>query len=145
MRVLGRHVCVGYWGTATGREGAVGLRPGMGLRALARDGAPSIGQGWGFRHRSQKAQGRCKALLPHSRCRVAARVPRPSPTARRTQRIAGARKDAPEDLAYLSGFNGQKVVLIPSLDLVIVRLGVSDEVDWNHLFKTISEAFSESK
>ena len=72
MRVLGRPVCVGYWATAIGRAGAVRLRPGMGLRALARDGASSIGQGWGFRHRSQKAQGRCKVLLPHSRCRVAA-------------------------------------------------------------------------
>ena len=72
--------------------------------ATARDGASSIGQGWGFRHRSQKAQGRCKALLPHSRCRVAARVPRPSPTARRTQRIAGAREDGPR--AYGGGRGG---------------------------------------
>ena len=44
MRVLGRPVCVGYWGTATGRAGAVRLRPGMGLQASARDGASSIGR-----------------------------------------------------------------------------------------------------
>ena len=44
VRVLGRPVCVGYWGEVTGRAGAVRLRPGMGLRASARDGASGIGR-----------------------------------------------------------------------------------------------------
>ena len=37
----------------------------------------------------------------------------------------------PTDLYYLSGFNGQVVAVIPSRDVVIVRMGVShDEFSW---------------
>ncbi len=51
---------------------------------------------------------------------------------------AGAREDRgnrkypslPTDLYYLGGFNGQVVAVIPSRDLVIVRMGVTHDKSW---------------
>ena len=41
-------------------------------------------------------------------------------------------KDVPEDAFYASGFEGQNVVIIPSMDLVIVRLGMTaDRSAWD--------------
>lgn len=37
-----------------------------------------------------------------------------------------AMKSAPENAYYFSGFQGQKVLMIPSEDLIVVRLGVGD-------------------
>lgn len=38
----------------------------------------------------------------------------------------------PEDLYYASGFEGQDVIIVPSMDLVVVRLGLTPtESDWN--------------
>jgi CubicO group peptidase (beta-lactamase class C family) len=43
----------------------------------------------------------------------------------------GKYKDAPRDMFYCSGFQGQKVFIIPSLDLVIVRMGLADDLEFN--------------
>lgn len=45
--------------------------------------------------------------------------------------------DAPRDLYSANGFQGQKVFIIPSKDLVIVRMGLSEEFDFNGLLKEI--------
>lgn len=51
--------------------------------------------------------------------------------------------DAPKDLYSASGFQGQKVFIIPSKDLVIVRLGLTDEsqFDINEVLKGILGSF----
>ncbi|MEA9413748.1 serine hydrolase [Flavobacterium sp. PL02] len=51
----------------------------------------------------------------------------------------GKYKDAPRDMFYCSGFQGQKVFIIPSLDLVIVRMGLTDdlEFDFNVFLKEV--------
>ncbi len=38
----------------------------------------------------------------------------------------------PKDMAYLGGFNSQIVAIIPSRDVVIVRLGVTHDESWSH-------------
>lgn len=38
----------------------------------------------------------------------------------------------PRDLYYCGGFNGQIVAVIPSRDLVVVRLGVTHDTSWSH-------------
>ena len=52
----------------------------------------------------------------------------------------GKYKDAPRDMFYCSGFQGQKVFIIPSLDLVIVRMGLTDdlEFDFNLFLKEVT-------
>ncbi|SHH07002.1 CubicO group peptidase, beta-lactamase class C family [Flavobacterium micromati] len=47
--------------------------------------------------------------------------------------------DVPRDMYYCGGFQGQMVVIIPSLDLVIVRMGLVEnpEFDFNEMFKGI--------
>jgi CubicO group peptidase (beta-lactamase class C family) len=47
--------------------------------------------------------------------------------------------DAPKDLYSASGYQGQKVFIIPSKDMVIVRLGLTDEsqFDINEVLKGI--------
>ncbi|OUL61539.1 serine hydrolase [Flavobacterium sp. AJR] len=54
----------------------------------------------------------------------------------------GKYKDAPRDMFYCSGFQGQKVFIIPSLDLVIVRMGLTDdlEFDFNVFLKEVVSA-----
>lgn len=56
----------------------------------------------------------------------------------------GKYPDAPKDLYYASGFQGQKIFIIPSKDLVIVRFGLTeDEVfDFNKLLKDILGSIS---
>jgi CubicO group peptidase (beta-lactamase class C family) len=51
--------------------------------------------------------------------------------------------DAPKDLYSASGYQGQKVFIIPSRDLVIVRLGLTDEsqFDINKVLKEILGSF----
>lgn len=50
--------------------------------------------------------------------------------------------DAPRDLYSANGFQGQKVFIIPSQDLVIVRMGLTEEAhfDFNGLLKGIVES-----
>jgi CubicO group peptidase (beta-lactamase class C family) len=53
---------------------------------------------------------------------------------------AGGRfKDAPRDLYFCSGFQGQMVAIIPSLDMVIVRMGLKEdpEFDFNQFLKEV--------
>lgn len=49
-------------------------------------------------------------------------------------------KDAPRDMFYCSGFQGQMIAIIPSLDLVIVRMGLNkkDTFDFNNFLKGIT-------
>ena len=55
----------------------------------------------------------------------------------------GKYPDAPKDMFYCSGFQGQKVFIIPSLDLVIVRMGLTEDTqfDFNDFLKGILESF----
>ena len=57
---------------------------------------------------------------------------------------AGGRyADAPKDLYSANGFQGQKVFIIPSLDLVIVRMGLTEDAkfDFNEMLKGIIGSF----
>ena len=51
----------------------------------------------------------------------------------------------PADLAYLSGFNDQVVAIIPSKDLVVVRLGVTHDNSWSNetFVKNVIDAIDE--
>jgi len=49
--------------------------------------------------------------------------------------------DAPRDMYYCSGFQGQMVAIIPSKDLVIVRMGLKEEFDFNGLLSGIAGSF----
>ncbi len=52
---------------------------------------------------------------------------------------SGKYPDAPRDLYYASGFQGQKVIIIPSKDVVIVRMGLTDDesFDFNGFLKEV--------
>ena len=39
--------------------------------------------------------------------------------------------DVPKDMYYCSGFQGQMVAIIPSMDIVIVRMGLKEESDFD--------------
>ena len=58
---------------------------------------------------------------------------------------SGKYPDAPRDLYYASGFQGQKVIIIPSKDLVIVRMGLTDDesFDFNGFLKEVLGSFKE--
>ena len=45
--------------------------------------------------------------------------------------------DAPFDTYSANGYNGQKTIIIPSKDLVIVRLGLSRDFDFNLLIQSV--------
>lgn len=50
-------------------------------------------------------------------------------------------KDAPEDLYFMDGYQGQFVFIIPSLDLIIVRMGSGDKhFDANAFLKGVIES-----
>jgi CubicO group peptidase (beta-lactamase class C family) len=46
-------------------------------------------------------------------------------------------KDAPQDMYSCNGYQGQRIFIIPSLQLVIVRLGTSEVFDFNGFLKGI--------
>jgi CubicO group peptidase (beta-lactamase class C family) len=52
---------------------------------------------------------------------------------------SGKYPDAPRDMYYASGFQGQKIFIIPSRDLVIVRMGLTDDeaFDFNAFLKEV--------
>lgn len=45
--------------------------------------------------------------------------------------------DVPKDMFYCSGYQGQMVAIFPSHDLVIVRMGLSEEFDFNGMLSGI--------
>ena len=49
--------------------------------------------------------------------------------------------DAPADLYFASGFNGQKVFVIPSENMVIVRLALTNFFDENRMLKDLVDSF----
>ena len=63
----------------------------------------------------------------------------------RTEGERGSYPDIPKDAYHMAGYEGQKVVIIPSYDLVIVRLGFSQpESNWDFpgFVKDIINAFT---
>jgi hypothetical protein len=52
---------------------------------------------------------------------------------------SGKYPDAPRDMYYASGFQGQKIFIVPSRDLVIVRMGLTDDeaFDFNGFLKEV--------
>ncbi len=55
---------------------------------------------------------------------------------------AGGRfPNAPKDMFYASGYQGQMVAIFPSHDLVIVRMGLSEEFDFNGLLSGVVGSF----
>lgn len=51
--------------------------------------------------------------------------------------------DAPYDLFSANGYQGQRIFIIPSKDLVIVRLGLNEELQFNTFLKQITESINE--
>jgi CubicO group peptidase (beta-lactamase class C family) len=48
--------------------------------------------------------------------------------------------DVPDDLFSANGYQGQRIFIIPSKDLIVVRLGLNSDVDFNGLLKNIIDA-----
>jgi len=53
--------------------------------------------------------------------------------------------DAPYDTYSANGYNGQKTIIIPSKDLIIVRLGLNSDFDFNTLISEIINAIDYEK
>ncbi len=55
--------------------------------------------------------------------------------------------DVPRDMYYCSGFQGQMVAIIPSLEMVIVRMGLKEnpDFDFNGFLKKVIESVKQSK
>ena len=49
--------------------------------------------------------------------------------------------DAPDDLFSANGFQGQRVFIVPSKNIVIVRMGYSEDFDFNGFLRDVLEAF----
>ena len=45
--------------------------------------------------------------------------------------------DVPRDVFYCHGYQGQLIAIFPSHDLVVVRMGLSEEFDLNEFLKEI--------
>jgi CubicO group peptidase (beta-lactamase class C family) len=52
----------------------------------------------------------------------------------------GKYPDVPRDLYHCSGYQGQMVFIIPSEDLVVVRMGLSEDLDYNTFLKEVIES-----
>lgn len=50
---------------------------------------------------------------------------------------SGKFPNAPKDMFYASGYQGQMVAIFPSHDLVIVRMGLSEEFDFNRFLSEV--------
>lgn len=50
--------------------------------------------------------------------------------------------DVPKDMYYCSGYQGQMVAIIPSRDLVIVRMGLNEDFDFNGFLSRILKSFT---
>ena len=57
---------------------------------------------------------------------------------------SGNRPDVPLDMYAMEGYQGQMVFIIPSKDLVVVRMGLTEEpiIDFNKMLKEIIEAIN---
>jgi len=55
--------------------------------------------------------------------------------------------DAPKDLYSCNGFQGQMIFIIPSMDLVIVRMGLKEDpgFDFNLFLKEVTQSFKNDK
>ncbi len=53
--------------------------------------------------------------------------------------------DVPRDLFYCSGYQGQMVAIFPSHDLVVVRMGISEDFDFNLFLSNIIKAVKNRK
>ena len=51
----------------------------------------------------------------------------------------GKYPDVPKDMYYCSGYQGQMIFIFPSLDLVVVRMGLSEDFDFNGFLKEVIE------
>lgn len=51
--------------------------------------------------------------------------------------------DVPKDMYYCSGYQGQMVAIIPSRDLVIVRMGLSEDFNFNGFLSSILASFKQ--
>ncbi|WP_162126862.1 serine hydrolase domain-containing protein [Flavobacterium phycosphaerae] len=49
----------------------------------------------------------------------------------------GKYPDVPRDLYHCSGYQGQMVFIIPSEDLVVIRMGLSEDLDYNAFLKAV--------
>ncbi len=52
----------------------------------------------------------------------------------------GKYPDVPRDLYHCSGYQGQMVFIIPSEDLVVVRMGLNESLDYNRFLREIIES-----
>jgi len=52
-------------------------------------------------------------------------------------------KDAPADMYSANGYEGQRVFIIPSKDLIIVRMGLSENFDFNTMLKNICDSIDQ--
>jgi len=50
--------------------------------------------------------------------------------------------DVPKDMFYCSGYQGQMVAIFPSQDLVIVRMGLSEDFDFNGFLSDVVKSFN---
>ena len=59
----------------------------------------------------------------------------------------GFYRDAPKDLYSCNGFQGQMIFIIPSMDLIIVRMGLKEDpgFDFNNFLKEVTESFKKTK
>lgn len=57
-----------------------------------------------------------------------------------TNASPGYYRDAPRDMYSANGYEGQRIFIIPSKDLIIVRLGLNQNVDFNSLIKSICDS-----
>jgi CubicO group peptidase (beta-lactamase class C family) len=55
------------------------------------------------------------------------------------------RPDVPADMYAMEGYQGQMVFIIPSKDLVVVRMGLTEEpiIDFNKMLKEIIESIND--
>jgi CubicO group peptidase (beta-lactamase class C family) len=51
--------------------------------------------------------------------------------------------DVPVDLYSANGYQGQRIFIIPSKDVVVVRLGLNQDVNFNHFLKGILDAIED--
>lgn len=52
--------------------------------------------------------------------------------------------DVPRDMFYCSGYQGQMVAIFPSHDLVVVRMGLSEDFDFNRFLKDVVKSINKN-